>query len=242
MSGTTKQQFDWVNVRPMPDPVDERLIARFKALEDLSATVADALDALGIKGSVGSSTLVPTLPNEVVVGRAITLRNVPSRLDPYKAVTDRSWLMAELHGVELAQPGDVLVISGLPDVSNMGGLVAACAVQAGLAGAIVDGAVRDAGQSRQRGYPIWSRDVSPTTGKWRGLSVEINATISVAGLTVEAGDLVVADETGVCFIPISVAEDVITRCEAIDKKEAGLYADIEAGRPIADIIRSLYGG
>src|SRR5947209_8970865 len=87
MSGTTKQQFDWVNVRPMPDPVDERLIARFKALEDLSATVADALDALGIKGSVGSSTLVPTLPNEVVVGRAITLRNVPSRLDPYKAVT-----------------------------------------------------------------------------------------------------------------------------------------------------------
>jgi 4-hydroxy-4-methyl-2-oxoglutarate aldolase len=241
MSGTARQHFDWVDVHPMPAPVADDIVARFLALDDLSATVADALDALGIHGCVGASTLGPTLPAERVVGRAVTLRNVPTRMDPYRAVTDGSWLMAEIHAVELAEAGDVLVVSGLPGVSNMGGIVAACARRGGLAGAVVDGAVRDVAHSRRRGFPIWTRDISPSTGKWRGTSVEINATIAVAGVTVEPGDLVVADETGVCFVPIALAGDVIARCEAIDKKEAQMFTDIAAGLPMADVVSRLYG-
>jgi 4-hydroxy-4-methyl-2-oxoglutarate aldolase len=241
MTATTKQHFDWVNVQPMPSPLADGIVERFLALEDLSATVADALDALGVNGILGASTLVPTLPEERVVGRVITLRNVPSRLDPYRAVSEGSWLMAEIHGIELAEAGDVIVISGLPEVSNMGGIVAACATRGGLAGAIVDGAVRDVGQSRRRGFPIWSRDISPATGKWRGSSVEINSTISVAGVAVASGDIVVADETGVCFVPIELADQVIARCEAIDKKEAEMFADIAEGLPMADVIGRLYG-
>jgi regulator of RNase E activity RraA len=163
-------------------------------------------------------------------------------MDTYRAVEDGGWRMAEIHAVEVAEPGDVLVISGLPGVSNMGGIVAACARRGSLAGAVVDGAVRDVAHSRRRGFPVWSRDISPATGKWRGLSVEINATISVADVTVEAGDLVVADETGVCFVPIALAEDVIARCEAIDAKEAQMFADIADGLPMAGIINQLYGG
>jgi regulator of RNase E activity RraA len=241
MSDTKKQHFDWVDVRPMPAALADGIVERFLALDDLSATVADALDTLGIHGCVGASTLGPTLPQERVVGRAVTLRNVPTRVDPYKAVTEGKWLMAEIHGVELAEPGDVLVISGLPGVSNMGGIVAACARRGGLAGAVVDGAVRDVAHSRRRGFPIWTRDISPSTGKWRGTSVEINATIAVAGVTVEPGDLVVADETGVCFVPIALVEDVITRSEAIDKKEEQMFTDIAAGLPMADVVSRLYG-
>lgn len=241
MSNTTRQHFDWVQVHSTPAPVDNGIVERFLALDDLSATVADALDALGIHGCVGASTLGPTLPDRRVVGRAVTLRNVPTRMDPYRAVTDGSWLMAEIHSVELAEAGDVLVISGLPEVSNMGGIVAACARRGGLAGAVVDGAVRDVAQSRRRGFPIWTRDISPSTGKWRGTSVEINATIAVAGVTVEPGDLVVADETGVCFVPIALVDDVIARCEAIDAKEAQMFTDIAAGLPMADVVRRLYG-
>ncbi len=236
----TKQHFDWVDVHPMPQPVNDELIARFRALDDLSATVADALDALGIDGCVGSSTLVPTLPDERIVGRAITMRNVPSRMDTYRAVTDGSWLMAEVHAVEVARPGDVVVISGLPEVSNMGGIVAALAMRGDLAGAVVDGAVRDVGQSRRRGFPIWSRDITPATGKWRGTSVEINGTIAVGGVTVEAGDLVVADETGVCFIPHTVVDEVIVYCENIDREEARMFADIAAGLPMSQVIEQLY--
>lgn len=241
MSETTKQHFDWVDVHPMPAPVEMDVIARFQALDDLSATVADALDALGINGCVGSSTLLPTLPNERIVGRAITLRNAPGRVDTYKAVTDGNWLMAEVHAVEVAQPGDVVVVSGLPEVSNMGGIVAALARRGEIAGAVVDGAVRDVGQSRRRGFPIWTRDITPRTGKWRGTSVEINGTISLAGVTVEAGDLVVADETGVCFIPHALIDEVIARCEAIDSKEAKMFADIADGLPMSDVVRQLYG-
>ncbi|MFI7347326.1 RraA family protein [Streptomyces sp. NPDC049936] len=241
MMETTGQHFDWVDVHTMPADLPDGIVERFLALEDMSATVADALDALGIHGCVGTSTLPPTLPDERVVGRAVTLRNVPSRMDTHRAVTDGGWLMAEIHLVELASPGDVLVISGLPGVSNMGGIVAATARRGRLAGAVVDGAVRDVAQSRRRGFPIWSRDISPETGKWRGSSVEINATIAVADVTVEPGDLVVADETGVCFVPIALAGEVIERCESIDRKEAEMFADIAAGLPIAQVIDKLYG-
>lgn len=241
MTETTKQHFDWVNVHPMPQAIDEDVVARFLALDDLSATVADALDALGIDGCVGSSTLVPTLPSERIVGRAITLRNSPSRVDTFKAVTEGNWLMAEIHAVEVALPGDVVVVSGLPEVSNMGGIVAAMARRGQLAGAVVDGAVRDVGQSRRRGFPIWTRDITPKTGKWRGMSVEINGTISLAGVTVEAGDLVVADETGVCFIPSGVINDVIDRCESIDREEAKMFDDIAAGLPMSEVIKQLFG-
>ncbi|MDQ0773636.1 4-hydroxy-4-methyl-2-oxoglutarate aldolase [Streptomyces aurantiacus] len=241
MTETTRQNFDWVDVHSMPKALPDGIVDRFLALDDMSATVADALDALGLHGCVGASTLPPTLPGERVVGRAVTLRNVPSRMDPHRAVTDGNWLMAEIHLVELAEPGDVLVISGLPGVSNMGGIVAATARRSRLAGAVVDGAVRDVAQSRRRGFPIWSRDISPETGKWRGSSVEINATIAVAGVTVEPGDLVIADETGVCFVPVALASEVIAHCEAIDKKEEQMFADIAAGLPMADIINQLYG-
>lgn len=241
MTETTTARFDWVNVLSMPESISDDLIARFRALDDMSATVADALDALGIHGCVGSSTLFPTLPMERIVGRAITLRNSPSRVDPFKAVTDGDWLMAEVRAVELAEPGDVVVVCGLPEVSNMGGLVAALAVRGQLAGAVVDGAVRDVAQSRRAGFPIWTRDISPLTGKWRGTSVEINGTVSVAGVTVVAGDLVVADETGVCVVPAYAIDEVIEHCETIDRNEAQMFADIASGLPTADVIDQLFG-
>ena len=149
--------------------------------------------------------------------------------------------MAEVRAVELARPGDVIVASGLAEVSNMGGLVAALAVRGQLAGAVVDGAVRDVAQSRRLGFPIWTRDITPRTGKWRGTSVEINGTITIADVTVEAGDLVIADETGVCFVPQAVVQDVIARCEKIDQREAKMFNDISNGLPTAEVINQLYG-
>ena len=59
---------------------------------------------------------------------------------------------------------------------------------------MVDGGVRDVGQSRSIGFPIWSRDISPITGKWRCVTVEVNGPVSIAGLAVRPGDLVIADE------------------------------------------------
>ena len=109
--------------------------------------------------------------------------------------------MAEIEAHNLAEPGDVLVVQGVDQVSNMGGMSATIGHRQGQIGAIVDGAVRDVDHGRGSGYAIWSRSVSPVTGKWRVKTVAVNKPVTICGVAVNPGDLVLADETGVCFIP-----------------------------------------
>ena len=67
--------------------------------------------------------------------------------------------------VEVCEPGDVLVLQGVDLISNMGNILASIARRQGEIGAIVDGGVRDVDHSRGIGYPVWSRSLSPITGK-----------------------------------------------------------------------------
>src|SRR5690606_17222581 len=82
--------------------------------------------------------------------------------------------------------------------------------------------------SRERDFPIWSRGVTPITGKWRLQTVEINGSVRIAGVSVEAGDLVLADEAGVVFIPYAQAERVLLQAEKIDAGDNRQSAVIEA--------------
>ena len=123
--------------------------------------------------------------------------------------------MAEFEAHNLAQQGDVLVIQGVADVSNMGGISAQTGKRQGEVGAIVQGGVRDIAHSRAVGYPVWASDITPVTGKWRLETVEINGPIQIGEVRVAAGDLVVADDTGVCFIPRDMMLEVL---EAAEKK------------------------
>jgi 4-hydroxy-4-methyl-2-oxoglutarate aldolase len=227
-------------IRAQPKRPDESIIARYRALDDLSGTVSDALDQLGISGVIPASTLRPTLTGRRVVGPAITLRNVPQQTEPHQALTTKDYRMTEIEAIHQAEPGDVLVIQGVRHVSNMGGIVAKICTREKLAAAIVDGGVRDVDKSRALGFPIWSRDISPVTGKWRVISVEVNGTIAVAGLTVQAGDLVVADETGTCFVPQDRVEEVIRLCEQIDKKESAWVVDVGAGASVPEVMKKIY--
>ena len=109
--------------------------------------------------------------------------------------------MAEFEAHNLAEDGDVLVISGVSGVSNMGGISAYTAQRQGELGAVVMGGVRDVRHSRSIGYPVWASEITPVTGKWRLETVEINGEIQMGEVRVNPGDLVVADDTGVVFIP-----------------------------------------
>jgi len=73
--------------------------------------------------------------------------------------------------------------------------------------------VRDIAHSRALGYPVWASDITPVTGKWRLETVEINGPIQIGGVRVAPGDLVVADDTGVCFIPRDVVLEVLEGAE-----------------------------
>lgn len=202
---------------------------------DASSVVSDALDELGLAKVVGASVLRPVTPGAALVGRALTLRNVVQESSPYKGATDKVSRLAEIEAHNLAVPGDVLVIQGVQGVSNIGGISATIGLRQGELGAIVDGGIRDAGECRQIGYKIWSRDVTPLTGKWRVQTVAINAPVQIAGVLVEPGDLVVADETGICFVPQAVMARVLDRAREILASEALRQKDIAAGVPVPDL-------
>jgi regulator of RNase E activity RraA len=228
-------------VKDNPDPIAPGLIERLKKLEDLSGLVSDVLDEFGLEGTVGSTTLRPSL-DKTVVATVVTQRNVRQDVTAFTNVSNRSWKMSEIEGINQCDPGQALVIEGVPDVSNMGGLMAAIAKYQGLAAAIVDGGVRDIGSSRSIDFPVWSRHVTPLTGKWRCTTVEVNGTVHIAGCQVNAGDLLVADETGVCFVPRAWVERVVDRCEEIAQYEERINVLTKReGSTMQDFLESLYG-
>jgi len=179
--------------------------------------------------------LHPTVPQSRIVGPALTLRNVEQRDTAYKGAQERVSKMAEIEAHNLAESGDVLVIEGVVGISNMGGLSATIAKRQGEVGAIVDGGVRDIEQQRAISFPVWTRGVSSVTGKWRLQTVAINGTVRVCGKQVRPGDLVVADEGAVCFIPQEHVTAVLKRAQEIAEGEARRYADINAGVPVPEL-------
>jgi 4-hydroxy-4-methyl-2-oxoglutarate aldolase len=226
------------NIRLMAVPrPPQGAVERFLALGDPTGIIADTMDELGIPpGVIGASVLRPTIP-----GKALTLRNILQRIDPLKGARDHVNRMAEFEAHNLAQQGDVLVIQGVANLSNMGGLSAQTGKRQGEVGAIVQGGVRDIAHSRAVGYPVWSTDVTPVTGKWRLETVEINGSIQIGEVRVSPGDLVVADDTGVCFIPRDLVLEVLEAAEEKAKAEDARCKAIDDGIPVPDISRSTYG-
>jgi 4-hydroxy-4-methyl-2-oxoglutarate aldolase len=216
------------------------ILERFRQLDDLSGDVSDAVDQLGLRGAVPAATLAPSLPGARIVGQAVTVRNVERSESATRAAASGIGLMGEHEAYNLAEPGNVVVIEGLVDASNMGGQSATLAARSGCAGAIIDGSYRDPQVSRERAFPIWSRGVTPITGKWRLRTVAINGPVRIAGVCVEAGDLVVADDAGIVFVPFAHVEDVLREAERIAAGDKRQKQDIEGGIDLATLAATRY--
>lgn len=208
-------------------------VERFRALGDATCTISDVMDELGLPpGVIGATVLKPTMPGRVMVGPAFTLRNAPQRSDPFAGAKVNASRMGEFEAHNLVQPGDVLVIEGVRHVSNMGGLSARAGKRQGEAGAVVMGGVRDVGHTRALDYPVWALDYTPATGKWRIETMEINGPVTICGIRVWPGDLVVADDTGVCFIPHARISEVLEIAEKKSATEVAKAKLIDDGVPI----------
>jgi len=229
---------DKIRLMQVPRPPDG-VVERFKRLGDCTGVISDTMDELGIAGGViGASVLRPTMPGTVMVGPALTLRNILQRIDPLQGARDHVNRMAEFECHNLATPGDVLVIQGVPGISNMGGNSAQTGKRQGEAGAIVEGGVRDVSHQRAVGYPIWASDITPVTGKWRIEAAEINGPIVIGGVQVHPGDLVVADDTGVCFVPRDMIMEVLEHAEKKARSEDMRVKAIDSGVPVPDVLKS----
>jgi 4-hydroxy-4-methyl-2-oxoglutarate aldolase len=204
--------------RPAPEMIEALL-----SVTDLCSTVSDALDELGVGGAVPASVLSPVLPGSRICGPAITLRYAPvGGSVGARYARDEPALLADRDLYGVGAPGDVAVFEsgGGPGYSVMGGLSATWAKRVGIVGCVVDGGVRDVGTLRDLGYPVWSAGRTPITGRHRLEAVEINGCVTIAGVCVWPGDLVVADETGICVVPSAAIDVVVERSVRSDAAEA----------------------
>jgi regulator of RNase E activity RraA len=223
-----------IRIMETPRP-PEGLIEDFRALGDASGLISDVMDELGITGVVGASVLKPTIAGARIVGPALTVRNIVQREHVYEAARRHVNKMAEFEAHNLALPGDVVVIDGVAAISNMGGISAQTGKRQGEAGAVVFGGVRDVAHSRRVEYPVWATEVTPITGKWRIETVEINGEIVLADIRVAPGDIVFADDTGVCFIPRSRAAEILALARRKSTAEEAKCKAIDDGVRVADL-------
>ena len=213
----------------------DALLAAYRALGDLSGLVSDACDELGITCGIPAAVLRPTDPKARIAGQALTALNRRLAIPVAEAVATKVSRLGEIEAHNLAKDGDELVIQGIEGISSMGAISASIGKRQGELGAIVDGAVRDIDHQRAIGYPVWSRGASPVTGKWRIETMAINVPVRICGIEVNLGDLVVADEVGVCFVPFNRAAEVMEVVRKLVRYEEDRLAQVAAGVSVPDL-------
>jgi regulator of RNase E activity RraA len=126
-----------------------------------------------------------------------------------------------LRAFEYCRPGDVMVIDCGGDVSNavVGGILTFYGSTIGLSGMVIDGAIRDVAEIRQRDFPVYARAVTHR-GPYKDGPGEINVPVSIGGMVVNPGDIIVGDEDGLLAFPAGDALALIEKAQAQARKEA----------------------
>jgi len=175
-----------------------------------TTTLGDVLDRRQVMDAAIRPLWSP-LPR--IAGPAFTVRCPPG---------DNLMLHAAIYR---AEPGSVIVVeSGDLDYALAGGNVCAVAQRNGVAGFVLDGLIRDVGEIRAMGFPVWARGVIPIPGG-KAAALPLNVPIRCGGVAVQAGDLVVADEEGVVVVPTSAMAEALQAAEAKLQADAALTLD-----------------
>ena len=199
---------------PSAPQAGERIIAALRELP--LAAISDNMHR-----NIGTVGLQPYhRPGETTMaGTAVTARS--------RAGDNLTYLRA----LEFCRPGDVLVIDGGGDLANaaVGGILSFYAAHIGLAGVVVDGAIRDVAEIRSRDFPVYARGVTHR-GPYKDGPGEINVPICVGGMVVNPGDIVVGDQDGLLAIPQEDVETLIERARGVLGAEARTLQAMKEGR------------
>lgn len=171
-------------IRSKWDRLDKAFVADFAELP--VAAVSDVMSRL----VGGGAALRPMHISGVLAGPALTVKARPGdNLMIHKAI-------------EMAQPGDIIVVDAAGDTTNslMGELMLAHAIKRGVAGFVLNGAVRDAHAFRERNLPVYAVGITHR-GPYRDGPGEIGFPVSIEGMVIEAGDLMLGDLDGVVCVP-----------------------------------------
>ncbi len=197
-----------------------------------SAMLSDSLDAVGLRHQVLDRRLAPLVPGSRAFGPAWTVRFEPSDEDdpddPYGAAIDF---------ISAIRPGEVAVVG--TDRSGVsafwGELFSAAAIGAGGVGVVTDGNVRDSGKIADLGLPAFSLSRRPVDYRARMRVVATGAVVTVCGVEIDTGDLVLADDDGVVVVPRSVADRVVTLARERASAESTVLAELVAGETLRSV-------
>lgn len=180
-----------------------------------AANIGDAMDRLG----VADSAIQAIWPGALLAGPAFTVWTRPG---------DNQGIHRAL---ELARPGDVLVVAGGGDSSRalLGELIGERAINLGIAGFALDGAARDADALREIGMPVFARATSPA-GPYKNGPFRLGTPLAFGGVPVLPGDVVIGDSDGVVVIPREQAAAVADAAEAVFADETNRRQAIVAAR------------
>jgi RraA family protein len=196
---------------PRPDP------AIVEGLRDcVTAHLSDNMNRLA---SV-CAAIRPHHNGTKLVGPALTVKVPPGdNLMVHKAI-------------DIAQPGDVIVVDAGGELTQaiIGEIMSSHAEKRGVAGIVIDGAIRDAGALAKSGFPVYARGITHR-GPYKDGPGEINAPVCIGGLVIQPGDIVVGDEDGLVAVPQAQAVQLIAAARATRAKEDKILADIAAGKP-----------
>ncbi len=208
------------------------LLARLAALD--SCACSDAMDQLGLVGVARGIRALTSARR--VTGPVITV--ALGRAD----VAVPAGRHLGTAAIEAAQPGDVIVVAagGRVDAAAWGGVLSLAATIRGVSGVIVDGACRDVDETVTLDLPVYARAAVPATARGRQAEVGWNIPVDMAGVAVAPGDLVVADGSGVVFVPAGRAADVVAAAERIAAREAAMAGRLRAGEPASAVLSADY--
>jgi 4-hydroxy-4-methyl-2-oxoglutarate aldolase len=207
----------------------DALVARLARLE--TGQVSDVLDEAGLPNQVLASSLFALAPGARFAGRAACLRGEP--------IISAKHVVPALPPEALEQaatPGSVIVMAtgGFVAGACIGGFVAYSLKREGAVGFVTDGAVRDADEIRELGFPVVTGAVTPTNGARRWRLVEAGRPVTLPGQTgvpvvVNPGDLILADGDGVVVVPADGAEQIIADSEELQRIERAIGEGLRAG-------------
>ncbi|MEO8546326.1 MAG: RraA family protein [Burkholderiaceae bacterium] len=136
-----------------------------------------------------------------------------------------------LRALEFCRPGDVLVIDAGGDITNavVGGILSFYAATIGASGVVLDGAIRDIAEIRERDFPVYARGINHR-GPYKDGPGEINVPVSIGGMVVNPGDIIVGDQDGLLAFPVAGVESLIERAKAQLRKEEETMQAMREGR------------